>query len=222
MKPFEITESLKQLHGTYPDAQKIRVAVSEGTENGRIAIAQLWLSEGIPYAFRECPAFYESVRTWLGYQLGIHAKEISVTGSGRLGESLSPEQLGKKFDNNSDLDFFVVSPHLFTLMVNDFKCWSADYRAGKLKPRNKNEKKYWQDHQVRGPKIIKRGFIDSKMIPNFPKYKTSQGIAQSMWKLKKKIESTPDIPTISGSFVRCYRDWKSCVDQIQISLKTLG
>ena len=104
MEPFKSPDSLKELTSPYPDPQDLLEAAHSGGEPARIALAQLWLSEGIPYAFRCCPAIYESVRSWLSAQLGVHAKEISMVGSARLGKSPAPEKLGDPFDENSDLD----------------------------------------------------------------------------------------------------------------------
>ena len=77
MEPFRIPEPLRNLTYPYPDPSLVLDAAGQGGESARIALAQLWLSEGLPYAFRECPAVYESVRSWLSAMLSVHAKEIA-------------------------------------------------------------------------------------------------------------------------------------------------
>ena len=68
-------------------------AVALGSQEQAV-VARLWVSEGIPFAFRECPALYEVARAWLAEQLGLDSREISLRGSGRLGYSLSPKKMG--------------------------------------------------------------------------------------------------------------------------------
>ena len=142
VKPFEFSPSLATLTDRYPCAKQVQKVACAGEDTDRIAIARQWLSEGIPFAFRECPAVYESLRAWLSEELDVEAKKISLTGSARLGSSLAPKKLGKPFDPKSDLDLFVVSEKLFQSMCDDFCRWSSDYRNGCISPKNKYKKKY--------------------------------------------------------------------------------
>ena len=103
MYPFRIATPLAKLSDQYPDAKSVVDAASEGGEQARIALARLWLSEGIPFAFRKCPALYEAVRTWLSSRLAVEAKAINLTGSARLGSSLSPKKLGKPFRHHNTI-----------------------------------------------------------------------------------------------------------------------
>ena len=61
-------------------------------------LARLWISEGIPFAFRKCPGLYGEVRDSLAKGLELDAKQISVVGSGRLGYSLAPKRWGTAYD----------------------------------------------------------------------------------------------------------------------------
>ena len=75
MKPFGVPESCADLKSTCLSARTLRAAAHGGKE-ARVTLAQLWMTEGIPFVFSECPAVYESIRIWLGRELGIHAKQI--------------------------------------------------------------------------------------------------------------------------------------------------
>lgn len=172
MEPFKVAAPLAKLTNPYPDAKSVLDVANKGGEQARIALARLWLSEGIPFAFKECPGVYESVRTWLSGWLRVAAKEISITGSARLGESLSPKQAGKPFDEKSDLDFFVVSNALFEKLREDFQSWSFDFESGKARPTNDREAYFWRLNNSRGPNLIQRGFLDSRIIPNRQSYAT--------------------------------------------------
>ena len=219
MEPFRIPSPLGRLTDPYVDAAALLGAAREGGEQARIGLARLWLSEGIPFAFRQLPALYESVRTWLSTQLDVHAKEISVTGSARLGTSIAPGKTGKPFSEYSDLDWFVVSESLFERLKGDFIRWSFEYESSAVKPANEREARFWQDNNSRGRVLIQRGFVDSWMIPNLPAYPTTKRISQSMWVLVEKLKLTPNAPHPNHASVRCYSSWNSYVQQICMNLR---
>lgn len=222
MEAFKIPNPLKDLVECYPDAKKIQRIVKEGGENARLAIARLWLSEGIPFAFKNSPGIYEALRSWVAIRLSIDPKDISITGSARIGQSLSPQKIGKLFDANSDLDIFVVSDDLFEKLKDDFNQWTYDFEVGDIKPTNDRQLSFWKDNYVRGSKLLARGFMDSKLIPNCEKYKTAKNIAQTMWLVKEKLSITPDAPAISQASVRCYRSWNDFAKQVSLNLKELA
>lgn len=65
MKAFEVSPHLSPLMDSYPNASVVADAAKNGGKESKEAIARLWLSEGIPFAFKTAPALYEVVRTWL-------------------------------------------------------------------------------------------------------------------------------------------------------------
>lgn len=220
MEPFQIPESLKSLTDPYPPPEVLREAAHSGDEPARIAIIQLWLSEGIPHSFRCCPAIYEAVRCWLGVELEVHAKEISLIGSARLGKSLKPEKFGTPFINNeSDLDLFVVSSDLFERLKADFYLWLSDFESERIKPRNKNEANYWTDNIKRLPMAISQGFIYPDRIPSSSKYPTAKRVNNTMGLLVDKLKITPEAPKPKKASVRCYSSWNSFVQQMLLNLE---
>ena len=219
MELFKIPESLKSLTDPYPDPKVLLEAAHSGGESARIALAQLWLSEGIPHAFGNCPAVYEAVRFWLSTQLDVHAKEISLVGSARLGKSLAPQKFGMPFDSESDLDLFVISRNLFEELKEDFYRWSSDFKDKRIKPRNKREAYYWSDNNKRIPVSIDRGFIFSDRIPNFPEYPIAQNVNNTMWLLVERLKITPKAPKPKKASVRCYSSWDSFVQQMLRNLE---
>ncbi|MGM0564224.1 MAG: hypothetical protein ACQES2_07835 [Pseudomonadota bacterium] len=218
MEAFKVPAHLSALLGSYPDARSLVDAAANGGQHARRAIARLWLSEGIPYAFKVRPALYESVRGWLGTRLDIDPKEISVTGSARIGQSLAPQKIGKSFGKHSDLDLFVISQDLFDRMKADFNTWSYNFESGLVQPANERERKFWVDNNQRGPNLIQRGFLDLHIVPNHSEYPTIKNIAQTMWLLKSKLDVTEGAPVIKSASIRCYKDWGSFVRQIIIGL----
>jgi hypothetical protein len=218
MEPFRIATPLVGFCDPYPDPRLLLEVGRSGGEQARIALARQWLSEGIPYVFRECPAMYEAVRTWLSMFLNVHAKEIGLTGSARLGASLSPLKLGKPFNDSSDLDIFIISDQLFGVLREEFRRWSYDFESGLVKASNGRQEEFWRDNNARGPKMLDRGFIDQKMIPNLPNYPTIKKISQTMWLLVEKLKKTPNAPQPKQASIRCYSSWSAFVRQTTLNL----
>ena len=61
MKPFGVPDSCVDLKCMRLSAHTLRAA-ARGGKDARITLAQLWITEGIPFAFAECPAVYDSIR----------------------------------------------------------------------------------------------------------------------------------------------------------------
>lgn len=221
MEPFRVAAPLQDVVEQYPRLESVLDAVDRGGEPALVSLARLWLSEGIPYAFRECPAAYESVRSWLSNWTGVHAKEIGLTGSARIGISLAPSKLGKALDENSDLDLFIVSHSLFADLREEFRTWSLDFENGTTKARNDREARFWSDNNARGPRLLARGFIDQRMIPNLDRYPITQKLSQGMWLLVEKLKLTQHAPRPSSSSIRCYETWDSFVRQTALNLSML-
>ena len=218
MEPFRIATPLIGFCDLYPDPRLLLEVGRKGGERARIALARLWLSEGIPYVFRDCPAMYEAVRSWLSMSLNVHAKEIGLTGSARLGASLSPVKLGKPFNESSDFDIFIISDQLFGVLREEFRRWSYDFESGLVKTSNDQQEAFWRDNNARGPKILDRGFMDQKMIPNLPNYPTIKKISQTMWLFVEKLKITPNAPKPKQASVRCYSSWPAFVRQTTLNL----
>jgi hypothetical protein len=219
MRPFNIQGELDSLREIYPAAADLSRICSSGDGQVRMAVARLWLSEGIPFAFRESPALYEQVRTWLASRLGVDPKEITIVGSARLGQSLDPKRLGMPFSSASDLDLTTVSLSLFDRLVGDFNAWTADYEAGAVHPGNSRERHFWDENLERGPSLIGRGFMDSKLVPRRERYGCACLIGQTMYLLCEKLRVTPRAPSVSKADIRAYRDWGSYARQMAVSLR---
>ena len=150
---FEVGWRLAQLTGSYPPADEVFAAVGAGKRE-RAVLARLWISEGIPFAFRKCPGLYEEVRNWLAAGLELDAKQISVVGSARLGYSLAPERWGKPYrPDSSDVDFFAVSASLFDSLRDDFDRWRTDFNQGVIQPLD-GDRGNWEANRRGTPSTI--------------------------------------------------------------------
>jgi len=218
MRPFKVSQPISELREVYPEGVKL-IDVAKRVDDAELnSIARLWLSEGIPYAFKEIPALYESIRSWIGAQLNVHPKEITLIGSARLGSSTVPKKLGKIFDPSSDLDWSIISEVLFDKCCVEFSTWRKDFECGVVKPRNTNEKMYWDDNLDSCQNTIKRGFIDPYKIPTWHRYPLSRLIADTMWRVKARSEKTDGAPQFCKATLRVYRNWRCFVKQMVINL----
>ena len=217
-QPFAIDP---RLSNPFPSPDELRTALAGASRASREIVARLWLTEGLPSAFRSSPAVYEDIRGWLGARLNVHAKQVTMVGSARLGYSLAPApKLGQPFNEKSDLDLSIISDELFYRVASAFEAFCADRRAGTVAPRTPHERKLWEANVSFGERNIPRGFFDANKIPNFHRYEVIQCVNQSMWALLKRLEATPEAPRVRRASTRVYRDWQAFVDRVSLNLKT--
>ena len=220
VRPFAVDPPLLHLPSPFPSPEELRAALSGGTRRGREIFVRLWLTEGPPSAFRDCPAIYEDLRGWLSAQLNVHPKEITFVGSARIGYSLAPPpKFGKPFGEHSDLDLSVISAPLFERLVESFSSFADDYKKSFIRPRNDRERTLWDANLEFAERNIPRGFFDGWKIPNFNRYPVAQQINQAMWALLKKLEATPEAPTARRASTRVFRDWQCFIDRASLNLR---
>ncbi len=210
------------LQTPFPSPHEFMERLAASVRADRVKVARLWMTEGCPAAFRDCPAVYEELRGWLGLRLEVHAKEITLVGSARLGYSLRPAAFGQAFHARSDLDLIVVSEKLFESKSAEFLAFVEDVEQGAIKGRNTREQLFWRDNAIYIPRNISAGFIQSDRIPPLNRYPLMQSIANLMWLCKARLDATDGAPKIEGASVRIYKNWESCVSQISLNLRSLA
>lgn len=219
MQPFRVSPPLEKLVTPYPDARDLLTIASQVTSDELEAIVRLWISEGIPFAFRQTPAVYEILRRWIAQRLEIHPKEITLVGSARLGSSAAPAKVGVPFGRHSDLDWAAISETLFTRCFEEFDRWSRDYRNCEVTP-SAAERRYWDSNLTAVPRNIASGFIDLNRIPLRRSYPTARSIGETMWLVCQRAAETQRSPEFRKSTIRVYRDWSCFVRQARISLQS--
>ena len=183
--------------------------------------ANLWLTEGIPFAFQDMPMIFEACRQRMASDLGESPKAINLVGSARLGASLSPHKFGRRYDHaESDLDLFMVSSDWFNRLKTDAEVWLSRYRSELALPRNKAEEKYWPNNAEELPKKVQRGLIDLWLIPVADRYENARRIRLSLNTFFSNLnDALPIERRIKRSVgLRVYRDWPTAVNQIGYSL----
>ncbi len=176
---------------------------------------RLWLCEGIPFAFSRQPAVYEIARERLAQSLGLHPKDVSMTGSGRLGFSLAGYKFGSPYDvGRSDFDLFVVSQHFFEALSRDAKLFVDRYATGLAKPRTAAETKFWPENTKRLTENTDKGFVDQKLIPNVDQYPAAQRCYRGCYAFAKAVQDLHNLHKAPQVSVRVYSDWGTATRQI--------
>jgi hypothetical protein len=218
-KPFEVDTRLKDLSEPYPEAKRFYEILSQSSRRGREILVRLWLTEGIPFAFRECPAIYEELRGWLGYRLEVHPKQIALLGSSRIGFSMArPPEFGRDFGKHSDLDFVVVSLDLFCRFEKTFNEFKQHLINNEVSPRNAREQAFWESNIEFGKRNLPLGFFDADKLPYLDRYPAAQHLGQAMWLVIKKIKVTDKAPCVNKASVRVYKNWQSLINRVSLNL----
>jgi hypothetical protein len=220
MQSFNVSSALSRITNPYPSLDEIAQVVHLDNRDARYALARLWLSEGIPYAFKSNPAIYEALRLWLARNIGVEPKEITLIGSARQGYSLSPDiTLGRAFGPQSDLDLSAVSPVLFERIKQAYMRWQDDYTNGSAQPRHEREKHFWDENARTCPVALSHGFIDPHKIPTWSRYPEAQTILSTLWRGLQKLRATNGAPIVRKLSLRVYSNWDSFVRQVAINLE---
>lgn len=179
----------------------------------------IYITEGIPFAFKRNPLIFEDSRVWIARHLGTNPEDITVTGSSRLGFSLNPRKLGNPYKENSDLDFIIISNKIFESYIADFRVYVNDIKTKIAKRQRINaisleniENIYYTSKNL--------GFIDQFKIPINKKYLTVYKTYDVFWHLTERMKITPHCPSPYKATARVYKDWESCLNQLTINFNS--
>lgn len=218
--PFTLSQGPDILKSIYPSSEQIKNGFIHASETERYGIIRLWMTEGIPFAFKDHPLIYEEVREFISKGVKVHPKEITLVGSARIGYSLKPNVWGRKFTKKSDMDFTIISNVLFTRLVKDFQKWAGDIESKKILPRSPYQLQDWLESIMTVNMNISKGYIYTKNLFPHNNYPAVVQSYHTMFRLKKILSITPDSPEISDVSIRVYSSWYNCIRQIQINFKS--
>lgn len=209
--------SLKFAGHLYPDIELMKNILSVSKDE-QYEIIRQYFTEGVPSAFSKNPVLYEKIRTFLGGKIGVNAKSISITGSARIGYSLSPigNKFGRQYDEKkSDLDFFAVDANLFNNVSADFNLFVQWLNS----PTNTNVNMVLLRENERViAKSILNGFIDQDKIPDLINFPTVKSIYSSLRELLRIMGDTKNCPQPKKTSIRIYKDWNSCIKRITLNI----
>ncbi|MEQ9331661.1 hypothetical protein [Thalassobaculum sp.] len=198
---------------TLPDALRAR----EVTD-----FIELWITEGVPASFKTKPFAFQVLRNRFKENIGVKSGTMSIAGSGRFGFSLSPKRYGQEFDTaRSDLDFFLIEQGVFGRLSTEFKNWKRLYEERKISPLENAETIYWPENKERGSDQIRRGFIDTKFIPNRQDFPFKMKIADAEYKAGQDAKRIHPFEIEKVVSLRVYRDVDAFKQQISINLRAL-
>lgn len=176
-----------------------------------------YLINNKPFAFANAPLIYEQVIQYFADNIGVNPSQIKLIGSGKTGFSISESNYGKPYQSEkSDLDFLIVNEDLFYALQTEFERWANLYNSGQIKPAKNREQIFWPENLNTGVRQFKRGFIDTKFIPNRDPFPKTKEIDSSLFYIKKYLSEISHIE-IKEASVRIYRDWNSFMRQLQIN-----
>ena len=99
------------LTSAYPPAEALIAAVPQMRRRDCETFVRAWLTEGIPWVFRDAAALYEAFRRHIATRMAVDGHDVTLVGSARLGFSLRPAQLGRAYrDGGSDFDVATQMP----------------------------------------------------------------------------------------------------------------
>jgi hypothetical protein len=213
-----ISDWARSLREAYPDP-------NGWAQFGKLAkrdiyrFTRLWLTEGIPFAFRDKPILYELGRESLARVLGDDPKHVSMAGSARLGFSLAEKKFGQAFTSKSDLDVFLVSPAMFERLASDAQLFVDRFQAGLIELKTAGQKKYWPTNAAELPITMQSGFIDSWRVPNVGRYPAFQAVSSALTALGKTLApAADDLWSIERLSLRTYASWDRAIAHIGGSL----
>lgn len=218
--PFHNAISSNELQNGYLTAEQLKTFFNKSSESQRAGIIRLWITEGVPYAFKDCPMFYEEVRQFIAYGVNVHPKEVTLVGSSRIGYSMKPYKWGKPYSETSDFDFTIISNDLYAKLVTDFQRWVSDITSNNITPKSKEQLANWLSSIETVNRNIPKGYIYTKNLFSHNNYQTVRKCYISMENLKEKILKTPDFPQASDLSIRVYSSWDTCIKQIKFNMKS--
>lgn len=209
-----VSSWLQSINSSYPDPVEWP-SYKTFAKRDAFRFARLWLLEGIPFAFSKMPAAYEVAREEFARSLGENPRNVGMTGSGRLGFSLSNSKFGRPYDNNlSDIDLFLVSEVWFAKIRADAEKFVGRFNAGLATPRNLAEERYWPENAANLPRTIARGFVDQKLIPSTQMYPAAQRCYSACAKFSDAVQFHLGPNVAKKVSVRVYSNWERAESQI--------
>tara|TARA_R110002110_G_scaffold409700_1_gene632226 strand:+ start:271 stop:960 length:690 start_codon:yes stop_codon:yes gene_type:complete len=216
----EISEWGRSLTHLYPSPEQMP-RYSDDIKRDIFRFTKLWLTEGIPHAFQSNPIVFEYAREALAKELSENTKNISLTGSARIGFSMAPNRFGAAFNpNESDLDLFLISESWLEKLSADFFTWLARYRSGFAKSKNEREEYFWKSNADQLPAHINnKGFVDAWRIPNYERYEYVQQVNRAAELFRTQLNNHLPANTVFKKVtLRVYKNWDRAVSQIGGSL----
>lgn len=205
---------LKEATERYIGSGKFKDTFLKMPDKERKSLIYHYVIDNEPYVFKTKPLLMEQTKQFIADSIGqISVEDIRLIGSAKTGFSLDPNKYGKSFNNDSDLDFTIISPGLLDLLKNDYNTWTRAVNDGALSTEGRN-RRYWKDNIRVIKKSFTKGYIDTHLLPNLKDYcPNAQLIADTMSKITIKLKEKQQIDVRLCS-VRVYKNYQIFLDYI--------
>ena len=205
---------LKEATERYIGSGKFKDTFLKMPDKERKSLIYHYVIDNEPYVFKTKPLLMEQTKQFIADSIGqISVEDIRLIGSAKTGFSLDPNKYGKSFNNDSDLDFTIISPGLLDLLKNDYNTWTRAVNDGVLSTEGRN-RRYWKDNIRVIKKSFTKGYIDTHLLPNLKDYcPNAQLIADTMSKVTIKLKEKQQIDVRLCS-VRVYKNYQIFLDYI--------
>lgn len=184
----------------------------------RASLLNFLIISNFCHAFRIKPIVYEQVTQYISDKFGVAKSNILLIGSARTGFAIDPKNYGRKFSEESDLDFAIIDQELFQKSVLDFKQWKDGSEKNKYSQEVINQYKYWNDNLNNLKFQVKKGFLDTYKIPNFSEFVTTQPINNSLALIVINLKQYQNIKVREAS-ARIYKDWATFQKQLRLNIE---
>lgn len=164
-----------------------------------VMFVRAYVQERTPAAFAAQPMLWEAVREWFAARLGVHPREIGLSGSAQSGFSLKAAKQGVPFDpNSSDLDLFVVSEGYLTRLDRELRafvsCSSDTHSFAAQVATVENQ--------------LRMGYVDLNQVPaNHDKYPILAAARNDVSIIVDRLRLHNF--NLKPSHLRVYRNWMS-------------
>lgn len=204
----------RQVRGYYPKKAFAHMSgLATPTEGDIESFMQVYVFENIPFFCRDYPLAFDYFRRFIGNRLGVRARDIYLTGSGKLGFSLSPSKRLACYDpQRSDLDIFIISESLFHRLQDDLVQWEQEYSL-------RDDKSSLETKRISDcRRTARRGFLDTKWMERFPTVdKCHKTVVSAIWRLNNAVNKEI-VSNKRKNFIRCYDNYRSARSQIKRSM----
>ncbi|MNI31143.1 hypothetical protein D3C73_850180 [compost metagenome] len=188
------------------------------TDHEKKSLLNFLLVSNFSYAFNKAPIVYEQITQYIADKFHLSKSQIVLIGSAQTGFAIDPDNYGRPFSENSDLDFAIIDKLLFEKSNKDFNLWKTKTENNEYSQEVKN--RYWRDNQINLRDQIKRGFLDTYKIPNFIEFETIQPINNSLALIVRYLKTMYKIE-VKGASVRIYKDWNTFRKQVRINIESV-
>ncbi|HSZ86497.1 MAG TPA: hypothetical protein VK787_10725 [Puia sp.] len=216
---LNLSSTAKKVIGIYSDPESFSENYKRIFDTEKKSFLRHYIVANKPYAFDNYPIIFERICDYLSDSLGLNPMDIKLIGSAKTGFAISKSGFGKIYiGKNSDLDFSIINEKLFYEILDEFEKWEKLFKEEKMLPRQSSylENKYWNENLETGPRQLRRGFIDSKYIPNRLEFPKNKRINSCLFYIKKYLKDIHSIEIKEGT-ASIYKNNESFINRLKFN-----